>query len=119
MYTENSPQAVLAVRQESWLSAYREWGARYRHLRRRNGCFVWNYTYVYVMWNGSLGKPLVSGRVDGTGEGTIYWWEWCALALWEPKVWDIVWAMDREREHPADMAPMLLWVAQEINGGKK
>lgn len=139
--------------------------ARYfrKHLRERDGCFVWNYwdpapgedvrryvedtshgsidvgfaveacrrgvvftdadlirlarTYTGVMWNGSLTESRVAGRVDGTGEERVYWWEWCALALWEPKVWDIVWAMARQQRYPVSMAPMLLWVAQEINGG--
>jgi len=60
------------------------------------------------MWNGSLELPQLAHRVDGAPGDTRTFRSWIDLCQWEPRVWDVLWALYERFGRPAADAPSLL-----------
>jgi len=66
------------------------------------------HTLLDQMWNGSLQHPRIGARVD-TKEGDAYvCTDWVDLCVWEPRVWDLCWALFCKQGEPPINIPSIL-----------
>ena len=65
-------------------------------------------TLLDRMWNGSLEEPVLAHRVDGTPGDARAFRSWVDLCQWEPRVWDVLWALYERCERPPAEAPTML-----------
>ena len=78
-------------------------------------------TVLDQMWNGCLEDPVLGGRVDtreGDGRAVQGWIDLCQ---WNPKVWDVYWALFCKMDRPAGLAPTMLqgWARLQEGKGRK
>ena len=70
------------------------------------------------MWNGSIRAPRLAHRVDGEPGDARTFKSWVDLCQWEPKVWDVLWALYERLERPARDASTMLQGWLRLREGK-
>lgn len=73
-------------------------------------------TFVDLMWNQSLDKPIIAGNVDGTGGAAADLDGWLYLATVDPRVWQAGWAWFGRSSEPARYFPLVLDVYDRLIG---
>ena len=66
------------------------------------------HTLLDQMWNGSLDDPVIGGRVDRQEGDTTPCADWIDLCQWQPRVWDVLWAVFCKAGQPEQMIPSIL-----------
>jgi hypothetical protein len=73
-------------------------------------------TLTDQMWNGSLPNPKIGARVDGQdGDATIIR-GWIELCRWDPRIWDIYWALFNRLDGPGLEIPHILHTRAVLDG---
>ena len=73
-------------------------------------------TLTEQMWNGSLEEPRIGGRVDGPDGDSKIIRGWIELCRWDPRIWDIHWALFNRLERPGLDIPHLLYGRALLDG---
>jgi hypothetical protein len=75
------------------------------------------HTLLDQMWNGSLSDPQIGARVNTTEGNAYVCTDWIDLCAWEPKVWDLCWALFRKHGEPPVDIPSILrgWHRRRAN----
>jgi len=66
------------------------------------------HTFLDRMWNGSLTEPQIAGGVDRHPGDAQTIKGWIDLCEWNPKVWDVLWALFERLGRPPRDAPTML-----------
>ena len=66
------------------------------------------HTLLDQMWNGSRDDPVIGGRVDRQEGDTTPCADWIDLCQWNPRVWDVLWAVFCKAGKPVQMVPSIL-----------
>ena len=73
-------------------------------------------TLTDQMWNGSLSNPKIGSRVDRQdGDATIIR-GWIELCRWDPRIWDIFWALFDRIGRPGLEIPHILHTRAVLDG---
>ena len=73
-------------------------------------------TLTDQMWNGSLSNPTIGSRVDRqVGDATIIR-GWIELCRWDPRIWDIYWALFDRLNGPGLEIPHILHTRAVLDG---
>lgn len=73
-------------------------------------------TLTDQMWNGSLSSPKIGSRVDRQdGDATIIR-GWIELCRWDPRIWDIYWALFDRIGRPGLEIPHILYTRSVLDG---
>lgn len=73
-------------------------------------------TLTDQMWNGSLVNPKIGARVDRQdGDATIIR-GWIELCRWDPRIWDIYWALFNRIDGPGLEIPHILHTRAVLDG---
>ena len=73
-------------------------------------------TLLEVMWNGDASTPRIGHRVN-TAEGDArVFKDWIDLAQWDPRVFDVLWALYEHAGQPAQWAPTMMrgWLRRAV-----
>ena len=76
------------------------------------------HTLLDQMWNGSLEDPVIGGRVDTRDGNSVPLGDWMDLCQWDPKVWDVMWAVFEKAGRPAAGIPSVLQAWRRLEEGK-
>ncbi|RJS85666.1 hypothetical protein CW702_00835 [Candidatus Bathyarchaeota archaeon] len=65
-------------------------------------------TFTDKIWNGSLSKPRLSRRVDGSGGESAHIRDWINLSQWDSKIFFICYGVFKGRDEPVFYIPYIL-----------
>ena len=73
-------------------------------------------TLTEQMWNGSLEEPRIGSRVDGPDGDSKIIRGWMELCRWDPRIWDIHWALFNRLDRPGLDIPHILYGRALLDG---
>ena len=77
------------------------------------------HTLLDQMWNGSVDDPVIGGRVDSMDGDSTPCADWIDLCQWNPRVWDVMWAVFCKAAQPVEMIPSILQGWRRLGEGGK